>query len=161
MTALSPSVNATERHHLHSLFLMIDWHEYCSNPVTWHDLTYHRWRSRWKGLLAPNPRVDLGHMTSPDVTNHWWPISFDWTMPETGAWSLCALLALTHRLVHISTFSGKQATRIWYDLLSKLYIDIIQQKVHNLTHMNEEKVTKQNPCCNSSGYNVTSEELLW
>ena len=48
-------------------------------------------------ILAGDPH--RGHLGSPEVTNRFLPITHDWKELQTWAWSLCAFLVTTHRLV--------------------------------------------------------------
>ena len=60
--------------------------------------------------------LDIGHLGSPEVTNRFLLMTHDWTEQETRAWSHCACLVATHRLICNMTYLGQYVTSHDLDL---------------------------------------------
>ena len=67
-----------------------------------------------------------GHMTSSEVINRFWLITNDWKVLETWAWSHCACIVRTHRLISSMTYLGQHLTSGDLDLRSNIDLTFLR-----------------------------------
>ena len=77
-------------------------------------------------LIGDLHRVTWGHMTSSEVTNRFWLITNDWKELQAWAWSHCACIVKTNRLICNMSHLGQHLTSGDLDLRSNIDLTLLR-----------------------------------
>ena len=90
--------------------------------------------------------VIWGHVTSSEATSRFGLITHDWKEIETWAWSHCACLITTHRLIYNMTYLGQNVISRDLDLRSTVDLTIQSHHAYASTRLDERSAMVPETC---------------
>ena len=98
----------------------------------YYDYLCHRWGSISKKPSVNLQRVNCGHMSSPKVTIHFWPITFDRSVIQASKQHHCVSLVNTDRMICNMPYLGQIWTLTWGQISYLTFLVILYSIRHVL-----------------------------